>query len=95
MWPHDFLSCKVMSKVLYIGAGHTGHVLRKTIAVKVLTPDIQRCDNDWTSVVPLLRNVVSKPQTNSTLYVYYYGRVKLTASAYMRSCDGAPKFTKI
>lgn len=62
--PHGFLSCKVMSKVLYMGAGHTGHVLLKTIAVKVLTPNIQRCD-DWTSVVPLRRNVVSKTQTNS------------------------------
>ena len=63
--PHGFLSYKVMPKVLYMGAGHTGHVLRKTIAVKVLTPGIQRCDNDWTSVVPLRRNAVSKTQTNS------------------------------
>jgi hypothetical protein len=47
-----------------MGAEHTGHVLRKTTAVKVLTPEIQRCD-DWTSVVPLRRNVVSKTHTNS------------------------------
>lgn len=65
MGPHGFLSCKVMSKVLYMGAGHTGHVLPKTIAVKVLSPEIQRCDNDWTSVVPLRRNVVSKTHINS------------------------------
>jgi len=48
-----------------MGAGHTGHVLPKTIAVKVLTSEIQWCDNDWTSVVPLRRNVVSKTHTNS------------------------------
>jgi hypothetical protein len=62
---HGFFSCKVMSKVLYMGAGHTGHVLPETTAVKLLTPEIRRCDNDWTSVVPLRRNVVSKTHTNS------------------------------
>jgi hypothetical protein len=30
-----------------------------------LTPEIQRCDNDWTPVVPLRRNVVSKTHINS------------------------------
>jgi len=48
-----------------MGAGHTGHVLPKTNTFKVLTSEIQWCDNDWTSVVPLRRNVVSKTHTNS------------------------------
>jgi hypothetical protein len=48
-----------------MGAGHTGHVLAKTIPVKVLTSEIQWYDIDWTSVVPLRRNVVSKTHTNS------------------------------
>jgi len=85
--PHGFLSCKVMSKVLHMGAGHTGHVLPKTIA-----PDTEV----WR--LGIRRATASKCSLQNSyqfiLYVYYYGRVKLTASAYTRSCGGLPKFTK-